>query len=398
MDLKLTAEDTALRDDLRDFCNTRQPASIRQKLILGKPVPREDIIEWQHILDEQGWAAPHWPREWGGAGWNATQLFMFNEELLRAPALLPENHNVTQVGPVIIAFGTEEQKRHFLPRIRRMDYWFCQGFSEPQSGSDLASLKTHAVLDGDHYIVNGQKMWTTQGHNANWMFALVRTDPSASKHRGISYLLIDLTSPGITINPIITLGNQRVNAIFFDDVRVPVANRIGEENKGWDYAKYLMGNSRVNVARIGLSVNRVQKAKAFAQDVAVDGSSLAKLPRFQQKMAALEVELKALEITAMRIVSDQMKAAGKHQDPKSSILKLKGAELQQLSAEALVEVAGPHVLPDQTPFLEGEDSEYIGPLWAAGTAPTYYLSRQISIAGGTSEIQRNIIAKRILGL
>ena len=398
MDLRLTEADVALRDEIRAFCGERQPAVIREKLISGKPLSPDDIRTWQLILDERGWAAPHWPKEWGGQEWNATQLFIYNEELLRAPAMLPENHNVTQVGPVIIAFGTDEQKQHFLPRIRRMDYWFCQGFSEPHSGSDLASLKTRAVKEGDHYIVNGQKMWTTQGHNADWMFALVRTDPAATKHRGISYLLINLHSPGITIQPIITLGNQRVNAIFFDDVRVPVANRIGEENRGWDYAKYLMGNSRVNVARIGLSVNRVQKAKAFAIEALNEGQQLAMQPRFREKVAALEVELKALEITAMRIVSDRMKSAGKHQDPKSSILKLKGAELQQLSAELLLDVAGPLAIADQFAYLDGRTEECMGPAWGAGAAPTFYLSRQISIAGGTSEIQRNIIAKRILGL
>lgn len=398
MDLGFTAADLALRDEIREFCRTAQPEHIRRKLVLGQHLSPGDYIDWQRILDNKGWAVPHWPKEWGGTGWSASQLFIYNEELQKAPALLPENHNTAQVGPVIIAFGTEEQKQRFLPKIRNLDYWFCQGFSEPGSGSDLASLKTSAVRSGDEYIVQGQKMWTSQGHNANWMFALVRTDPGAKKQKGITYLLIDMKSPGITVRPIMTIGGHRVNEIFFDNVRVPLANRIGEENKGWDYAKFLMGNSRINVARIGLSTGRLQRAKQWAARIMVEGVPLADMERFREKVAAIEVELKAIEITNMRIVADQMKNASKKHDPKSSILKLKGAELQQASAELLMEVAGPLSGPSQEEFLEHHDEDSIGPDWCAGIAPTYFVSRAISIVGGSNEVQHNIIAKNILQL
>ena len=398
MDLGFTAADLALRDEIREFCRKEQPAHIRRKLVLGQHLDHDDYVVWQRILDARGWAVPHWPKEWGGTGWSASQLFIYNEELQKTPALLPENHNTAQVGPVIIAFGTEEQKKRFLPSIRNLDYWFCQGFSEPGSGSDLASLKTSAVRSGDDYIVQGQKMWTSQGHNANWMFALVRTDPGAKKQKGITYLLIDLKTPGITIRPIITIGGHRVNEIFFDNVRVPVANRIGEENKGWDYAKFLMGNSRINVARIGLSAGRIQRAKQWATHTLVEGVPLSSMERFREKVAAVEVELKAIEITNMRIVADQMKNASKKHDPKSSILKLKGAELQQASAELLMEVAGPLAAPFQEGFLEHHCEESLGPDWCAGIAPSYYVSRAISIVGGSNEVQHNIIAKNILQL
>lgn len=399
MDLRFTPEEIALRDEVRAFCKTAQPESIRRKLILGQHLAREDYVTWQRILDAKGWGAPHWPREWGGTGWSAVQLYIFNEELQRAPALLPDLHNTGQVGPVIIAFGTEKQKQHFLPRIRNLDYWFCQGFSEPGAGSDLASLKTSAVRDGDDYVVNGQKTWTTYAHMADWMFALVRTDPTAKKQKGISYLLIDLKTPGVTIRPIITMGGvHRINEVFLDNVRVPVENRIGEENRGWDYAKYLMGNSRTNVVRLGLARAHVERAKELATHVMVNGQPLSESERFREKLAAVEIELKAIEITIMRIVAERMKNPGYQQDPKSSILKLKASELHQIATEILLEVAGPQAMPAQPEFLELETDLAIGPDWAAGAAPTYFMNRSWTIAGGSSEIQRNIIAKRILGL
>ncbi|MBI3938410.1 MAG: acyl-CoA dehydrogenase family protein [Betaproteobacteria bacterium] len=399
MDLRFTPEEIALRDEVRAFCKTAQPESIRRKLILGQHLAREDYVTWQRILDAKGWGAPHWPREWGGKGWSAVQLYIFNEELQRAPALLPDLHNTGQVGPVIIAFGTEKQKRRFLPRIRNLDYWFCQGFSEPGAGSDLASLKTSAVRDGDDYVVNGEKTWTTYAHMADWMFALVRTDPTAKKQKGISYLLIDLKTPGVTIRPIITMGGvHRINEVFLDNVRVPVENRIGEDNRGWEYAKYLMGNSRTNVVRLGLARAHVERAKQLATHVMVNGTPLSENERFREKLAAVEIELKAIEITIMRIVAERMKNPGYQQDPKSSILKLKASELHQIATEILLEVAGPLAMPAQPEFLELETDLSIGPGWAASAAPTYFMNRSWTIAGGSSEIQRNIIAKRILGL
>ncbi len=397
MDLRFTEEDLLLRAEIREFCRTKQPEALRRKLELGQHLEHEDYVNWQRILDANGFAVPHWPIEWGGRGWTASQLYIFNEELLRFPALLPENHNTAQVGPVIIAFGTDMQKQRFLPKIRNLDYWFCQGFSEPGSGSDLASLKTSAVRKGEFYEVNGQKLWTTQAHRANWMFCLVRTDNNAKKQKGISYLLIDLKSPGITIRPVHIMGAHRVNEVFFEKVIVPVENRIGEENRGWDYAKFLMGNSRINVARIGLATGRIERAKSLAAQVMVDKKPLSENPRFREKLAALEIDLKATEITNMRIVADQLKKNEIKQDPRASILKLKGGELQQMTAELLMEVAGPHALAQQGDFLAVKDKA-LGPEWAPGIAATYYYSRAISIVGGSNEVQRNIIAKGILGL
>jgi alkylation response protein AidB-like acyl-CoA dehydrogenase len=399
MDLRFTDEELALRDEVREFVRKEQPAAMRRKLELGQHLDKCDYVRWQQILNARGWGAPHWPVEWGGTGWNAAQLFLFNEELLGAPALAPDLHNTGQVGPVIIAFGTEEQKKRFLPRIRNMDLWFAQGFSEPGSGSDLASLKTRAVRDGDHYVVNGTKMWSTYGHFSDWMFALVRTDEAAAKQKGISYLLIDLNSPGITIRPIITIDStHHVNQVFFDDVRVPVGNRIGEENRGWEYAKFLMGNSRVNVARLGLAHGRMRRLKALAAQVHQGGVALIDQPRFALKLAEAEVDLKAIEITNMRIVADRLKSASRKQDPKSSILKLRAGEMHQTTVELMLEVAGPLAAPCQSRFLELHEDDAIGPEWAAGVAPTYFMARSRTITGGSNEVQRNIIAKRILGL
>lgn len=399
MNFQLAKNYQDFRAEVREFCRVEQPHGIRKKLILGQEISREEHVLWHQILDKKGWAAPHWPEQWGGPGWDPIQLYIFEEELYRAPAILPEQHNIAQVGPVIFTFGTDEQKSRFLPKLRSLEYWFCQGSSEPGSGSDLASLKTRAVLAGDHYIVNGQKIWTTMGHMANWMFALVRTDSSKAKQKGISYLLIDLKTPGITIRPIITLDSAHsVNQFYFDDVRVPVENLIGEENRGWEYAKFHMGKARVNVARIGLSKERIERAKLLAKDVIVDGRSLIESDGFRQKLAAVETELKAIEITNLRILSDHMKEVRNKQDPKASILKIKGGDLQQATAEILLEVGGPLCMPSQTHYLDEGLGSAIGPEWCANIPPMYFKSRAYTIAGGTNEIQRNIIAKRILGL
>jgi len=398
MDLRFTDQELALREEVRAFVRAEQPEKLRRKLLLGQHLTKEDFVFWQRTLNARGWGAPHWPVEWGGTGWNAAQLFIFNEELLIAPALAPDLHNTGQVGPVIIAFGTDEQKKHFLPKIRNMDLWFAQGFSEPGSGSDLASLRTSAFSDGDDYVVNGTKMWTTYGHFSDWMFTLVRTDPTARKQKGISYLLINLKSPGITIRPVITIDStHHVNQVFFDDVRVPVSNRVGEEHRGWDYAKFLMGNSRVNVARLGLARGRMQRVKALAKSVQQNGAPLSEDLRFKCKITEAEIDLKAIEITNMRIVADRMKNTTGKQDPKSSILKLKAGEMHQIVAELMLEVAGPLALPYQTTFLE-EHGASIGPEWAAGIAGNYFMARSRTITGGSNEVQRNIIAKRILGL
>jgi alkylation response protein AidB-like acyl-CoA dehydrogenase len=318
----------------------------------------------------------------------------------RAPAPDPLSFNVNMVGPVLIAYGTEAQKRHFLPRVANLDYWFCQGFSEPGAGSDLASLRTSAVRDGSHYIVNGQKIWTSRAHHADWMFCLVRTDAGAKPQRGISYLLIDMKTPGLTLRPIPTIdGEHHFNEVFFDNVRVPAENLVGEENKGWTYAKYLLGNERIGIARIGASKYRVQRAKELAAHVLVGATPLAATERFREKVAALEVELKALEITEMRVVANARTLPPGVQDPASSVLKLKGTELQQATTEILMEVAGAHAMAQQSGHLWGTATdEPIGPEWAATVAPDYFYTRAASIYGGSNEIQKNVIAKRILGL
>ena len=242
MDLRLTDDEHAFATTCANGSAPRCRADIRAKCVLGQRLSREELKRWQKILHDKGWSTPAWSPAWGGTGWNAVQQYIFKEEMHKAPAPEPLSFNVNMIGPTLIAFGTEEQKRHFLPKISSLEYWFCQGFSEPGAGSDLASLRTSAVRDGDHYVLNGQKLWTSTAHHADWCFMLVRTDPQAKKQQGITYLLMDMRTPGITVRPIITLdGHHETNEMFLEDVRVPVANRLGEENKGWDYAKYLLG-------------------------------------------------------------------------------------------------------------------------------------------------------------
>ncbi len=306
---------------------------------------------------------------------------------------------MNMIGPTLIAFGSEAQKRHFLPKIARMDYWFCQGFSEPGAGSDLASLRTTAVRDGDHYVIDGQKLWTSTAHHADWCFVLARTDPAARKQQGISYLLMDMKSPGITIRPIVTIdGHHETNEMFLDKVRVPAANLVGEENKGWDYAKYLLGHERSGIARVGISKMRVRRARLLAGQVMSGGRPLIEDERFRERIAEIEVELKALEITQMRLIADIGKRQDGKPDPKSSILKMKGSQLQQASAELLLEVAGYSSLEFDPAFVAGVQPQVEGDDWAMAIAPNHYWARHVSIVGGSNEIQRNILAKTVLGL
>ncbi len=391
MDLRFTPEEEAFRMEVRAFFRQALPERIRKRIFLGQRYHREDLVDWQRILNAKGWGAPGWPVEWGGASWTGVQLYIFREELHRAWGLDQWNQNINLAGPVIIAFGTQQQKEYFLPKIRNLDLLFCQGFSEPGAGSDLASLKTRAVRDGDHYVVNGQKMWTSGAHWADWMFALVRTDPSVKKQAGITYLLIDMKSPGITVRPTVTLdGHHQCNQVFFDDVRVPVTNRIGEENKGWGYAKYLLGNERAGGARVGMFKARIGRAKQLAEDIPTDGTTLADTDRFREKLAALEVEVKALEITAMRVIGEMRSRKDHRQDPKASVLKLKGSELFVTTFEMLLEVAGPQAMP--VPEDEATAD------WTASAAPQFFMTRERTIAGGSNEVQHNVLAKSILGL
>ena len=402
MDLRFTPEELAFRDEVRTFMRTALPADIRAKLVEGRRLKKDDIVNWQRILNAKGWAVPHWPAEWGGRNWTPTQSYIFLEELQQAPAPPPLGFGVTMVGPVIIAFGSEAQKKRFLPRIANLDDWWCQGFSEPGSGSDLASLKTSAKRSNGHYVINGQKTWTTTAQYADWIFCLVRTDPAAAKKQeGISFILMDMKSLGITVRPIVTIdGGAEVNEVFFDDVRVPAENLVGQENKGWDYAKFLLGNERTGIARVGMSKERIRRLRELAALERVDDRPLIEDARFRAKIAAVEVELKALEMTQLRVVAAERNRKGNRPDPASSILKIKGSEIQQTISELLLEVVGPYALPYQPEYLDEErwNEPPVGPDWAPSLAPTYFNTRKVSIYGGTNEIQKNIIAKAILGL
>jgi pimeloyl-CoA dehydrogenase large subunit len=401
MDLRFTADELKFRDEVRTFMRTALPAEIRRKLVEGRRLKKDDLVTWQRILNAKGWAVPHWPAAWGGRDWTPTQQYIFLEELQQAPAPPPLGFGVSMVGPVIIAFGSEAQKKRFLPRIANLDDWWCQGFSEPGSGSDLASLKTSAKRDGGDYVVNGQKTWTTTAQYADWIFCLVRTDAAAKKQEGISFLLMDMKTPGITVRPIVTIdGGREVNEVFFDDVRVPAENLVGQENKGWDYAKFLLGNERTGIARVGMSKERIRRLRELATLERAGDRPLIEDERFRAKIAAVEVELKALEMTQLRVVAAERTRKGNKPDPASSILKIKGSEIQQTISELLLEVVGPYALPYQPEYLDDErwNEPPVGPDWAPSLAPSYFNMRKVSIYGGTNEIQKNIIAKAILGL
>jgi len=401
MDLRFTPEENAFRDEVRTFFKENLPDSIRKKAAEGIRYVKEDIVTWQRILNKKGWAVPHWPKEWGGTGWSPVQLYIFKEEMQQAPAPEPLPFGTMMLAPVLLAFGREDQKKRFLPRIANLDDWWCQGFSEPGAGSDLASLKTSAKREGDFYIINGQKTWTTSAQYADWIFCLCRTDTSAKKQEGITFILVDMKTPGVTVRPIQTIdGSHEVNEVFFDDVKVPVENRVYEENKGWDCAKYLLGNERFGIARVGASKAQVRRLKEIASMERVGDKPLIEDERFAMKIAAIEVELKALEMTQLRVVAAERNRKSNRPDPASSILKIKGSEIQQNISELLMEAIGPYALPDQ--FRHTEDDRWneppIGPDYAAPLAPTYFNWRKISIYGGSNEIQKNIIAKAILGL
>ncbi len=400
MDLRFTPQEIAFRQEVRAFIRDNLPADIRDKMKLGHGPNKEDTVRWQRILNARGWAALSWPEEWGGPGWTAIQKMIFLEENQMAPAPELSSFNITMLGPVLLQFGTEEQKKRFLPRAANLDDWWCQGFSEPGAGSDLASLKTAAKLDGDHYVVNGQKIWTSTAHQADWCFVLVRTNPNAAKRQeGISFLLVDMKTPGITVRPIISIdGNHHLNEVFFDDVRVPVSLRVHAENKGWDVAKFLLGNERTGIARLGKSRERVNASVDMAREVNMNGRPLIADQVFRQRVAQLQVDMKALEITQYRVVSAHDKAGGGKPDPLSSVLKVKGTELLQATTELAIDVAGPMATPiwaEELAAMNAPDD-----LMEAGSASTgsYLFLRAASIYGGTNEIQKNILTKAVLGL
>jgi alkylation response protein AidB-like acyl-CoA dehydrogenase len=399
MNLDFSPEEIAFRDDVRAFIAENYPAHLRDKQIRDD-LTKEDFLAWHEILGKKGWSAPAWPVEYGGTGWTATQRYIWLEENARAETIPPLPFGVAMVGPVIYTFGTPEQKQRFLPRILSGEDWWCQGYSEPGAGSDLASVRTSAVREGDHYIVNGQKTWTTLGQFADWGFFLVRTDPNAKKQQeGISFLLIDMKSPGVSVRPIIMLdGGHEVNDVFLDNVKVPVENRIYEENKGWTCAKFLLAHERSGIAGVARSKRNVEKLKAIAKaESADDGRALIEDEDFQRKIAELEIDLSALEMTELRVLANEQ--AGKGPGVESSLLKIKGTEIQQRLTELTMEAVGNYSAPYFRGFPEeGGNAFPIGPDYAHQAAPTYFNFRKASIYGGSNEIQRNIIAKMVLGL
>ena len=396
MDLSYTAADLAFRDKVRSFLAANLPADLQKKVRNHLRLTRRDYVRWHQIAARQGWAAPGWPVEHGGPGWTPTQRHIWEEECGRAgtPQILP--FGVNMVAPVIMAFGSAAQKAHYLPRILNCDDWWCQGYSEPGSGSDLASLSTRAARIGDVYIVNGQKTWTTLAQYADMMFCLVRTDPGVRKQEGISFLLIDMTTPGITVRPIITLDEEHeVNEVFFDNVRVPAINLVGQENKGWTYAKYLLGHERTGIAGVGRSKRELGFLKKIASEHYKHGKPLLQDPLFAAKVASVEIELMALETTVLRVITREAHSPG----PEASLLKVRGTEVQQLLTELMIEALGPNALPFDLDHLDGRtDHAVTGDDTGSPLGANYLNMRKTSIYGGSNEIQKNIIAQMILGL
>ncbi|HCE07229.1 MAG TPA: pimeloyl-CoA dehydrogenase large subunit [Oxalobacteraceae bacterium] len=398
MDLNYTADDLAFRDTVRTFLDANLPGDLKHKVLNHKRLNKEDFVRWHKIVAKQGWVGSGWPVEYGGTAWSPVQRHIWEEECARAgtPVILP--FGVAMVAPVIMAFGNEAQKRYFLPRILNCDDWWCQGYSEPGSGSDLASVKTRAERQGDHYIVNGQKTWTTLAQHADMIFCLVRTDSGGRKQEGISFLLIDMKTPGITVRPIIMLDEEHeVNEVFFDNVKVPVENRIGEENKGWTYAKYLLGHERTNIAAVGRAKRELQFLKRIATEQHKNGKPLLDDVLFATKVANLEIELMALEVTVLRVIS--MDSAKRGPGPEASMLKVKGTEIQQTLTELMVEAVGPYAMPFDPAYMEGEHAHSAAQNDDAAPLAAYYFNyRKTSIYGGSNEIQKNIITQMILGL
>ncbi|WP_077002856.1 acyl-CoA dehydrogenase family protein [Variovorax sp. KK3] len=402
MDLNFTPEEQAFRNEVRSFLAEKLPRQLSDKVADGMHLGKADMAQWHAILNERGWLANHWPEQYGGPGWTAVEKFIFENEcaLAHAPRIVP--FGVNMLGPVLIKYGNEEQKQRWLPRILDGSDWWCQGYSEPGAGSDLASVKTSAVrgidAQGPHYIVNGQKTWTTLGQHANMIFCLVRTNREAKKQEGISFLLIDMNSPGVEVRPIITLdGDHEVNEVFFSDVRVPADNLVGEEDKGWTCAKYLLTYERTNIAGVGFSVAAMEQLKVIAAKQTKNGRPLAEDPAFAARMARVEIDLENMKTTNLRVIAAV--AGGGVPGAESSMLKIRGTEIRQEISSLIRRAMGPYARPYVHEALEdGFDGAPIGPKEAAPAASKYFNNRKLSIFGGSNEIQKNIISKMILGL
>ena len=391
MQLALTADEAAFRDELRTFFTTEIPAEIRERSRLGRLNLPEDLVTTQRILNAHGLAVPNWPVEWGGKDWTPMQSFIFSEEVIENHIAPTNGFGIGLLAPVLVEFGTQEQKERFLPAIYNADQYWCQGFSEPEAGSDLASVRTRAVRDGDNYIVNGQKMWTTDGHNADWIFMLVRTDPNAPKRQmGISFLLIDMKTPGVSVRKIRLMdGEHEVNEVFFDNVVVPAENLIGEENKGWTYAKFLLGNERGGMSSATPFWRTLEKAKQAASEIQLENGTLMEDLLFRARLAELETQITAFEQTALRVKGT---SADGRPNPGGSVIKLRRTELDQALTALMIDVAGPNARAFENDGLSGVED------WQSATIHTYLNHRKVTIYGGSSEVQRSIIASAILGL
>ncbi len=396
MDLDYDASDKSFRDEVREFVRSALPETMAHKVKTGLPLEREEYLRWHRVLFEKGWVAGTWPVEFGGQGWSAVQQYIFEEEcaMAGAPPLLP--FSLKMVAPVIMRYGSKAQQEHFLPRILSGEDWWCQGYSEPNSGSDLASVRTRAVRDGDHYVVNGQKTWTTLAQHADWIFCLVRTNSEAKPQKGISFLLVDMKSPGVTVRPIKMLdGEHEINEVYFDDVKVPVDNLVGEENEGWTYAKFLLGHERTNIAEVGNCKRQLKKLKMLAARAPDGAGVVLSNPSFAQRIAQVEIDLMALEITNLRVLDKERKQAAP--GPEASLLKIKGSEIQQTLSELLMDVTGWYALPlDEASLIADEGlSEGLIELFKP-LSRQYLNTRKVTIYGGSNEIQKNIIAGTLL--
>jgi alkylation response protein AidB-like acyl-CoA dehydrogenase len=392
MDLAFTPEELGFREEIRAWVHAHLPQDIAHKVHNALQLTREDMQRWGQILGKKGWLGHAWPKEFGGPGWNAIQKHLFEEEcaLAGAPRVVP--FGPVMVAPVIMAFGNAAQQQRFLPGIASGEVWWSQGYSEPGSGSDLASLKTRAERVGDNYLVNGQKTWTTLGQFGEWIFCLVRTAAEGKPQNGISFLLIDMKSPGVTVRPIILLdGSAEVNEVFFDNVQVPAENLIGEENKGWSYAKYLLAHERTNIADVNRAKRELERLKRIAKTEGVYEDS-----RFRDEIAKLEVDVVALEMMVLRVLSAEK--AGKQSLDIAGLLKIRGSEIQQRYSELMMLAAGPFALPLIREAMEaGWQGDHVGHAHCAPLASTYFNMRKTTIYGGSNEVQRNIVSQFVLG-
>lgn len=396
MDLSYTPEELAFQGELRAFLRDELPADIADKVRMGKDLTKEDMERWHAILNARGWLAQNWPRAFGGAEWSAVERHIYDVEAAaaNAPRIVP--FGLSMLGPVLQKFGSKEQQDHWLPRILDGSDWWCQGYSEPGAGSDLASLKCRAERDGDHYIVNGQKTWTTLGQHANMIFCLVRTDPNVKQQEGISFLLIDMDTPGVEVRPIILLdGCHEVNEVWFTDVKVPVANLVGEENKGWTYAKYLLTHERTGLGGVGASQAALSAVKRLARAENHNGKPLLQNPHFAARIAQVEIDMRAMATSNLRIVSQA--AAGGAPGLEASMLKVKGSIIRQEINDLARRAAGPYAMPFASEAVEGANDTIPDPNEAGPVAAKYFNNRKLSIFGGSNEIQRGIIAKVTMG-